>query len=84
MTREETLDTCLNTPEEVHALWIGVCTAWRQYHCTPVPADIPERNRLEIADEYPYYLAGFWLARWLQVVGLLICFGLLCGLVVVL
>lgn len=33
MTRRETLGTCLDTPGEVHALWIGISTAWRQFHC---------------------------------------------------
>ncbi|MDD3096014.1 MAG: hypothetical protein PHD63_07220 [Candidatus Marinimicrobia bacterium] len=61
-------DTFLNDPREVHAFWIGITTAFRQKRRTPVPADIPERNRLEIADEYPYYLGGFYVARAAQII----------------
>ena len=72
MISDETLETCMNTPGEVHSVWIGMTTAFRQTRRTPVPPDIPEQNRLEIASEYPYYLAGFYIARGLQIIGVLV------------
>ena len=66
------IDTFMDTPAEVHAFWIGITTAFRQKKSTPVPADIPEQNRLEIADEYPYYLGGFYAARAAQVLAALV------------
>ena len=72
MISDETLETCMNTPGEVHSVWIGMTTAFRQARRTPVPSDIPERNRLEVADEYPYYLAGFYIMRFIQIVGLIV------------
>ena len=71
---ESTADTFMNDPSEVHAMWLGFVVSFDQLRRTPIPADLPEVNRLEIAAEYPYYCAGFFIGRVLLVaaVGLLL------------
>ena len=67
--REKTLGTFLDNPAEVHAWWLGMCTAFRHLRPGTIPEDYSEANRQEIEAEYPYYLGGFYVARVMQVVG---------------
>ncbi|MDD3039591.1 hypothetical protein [Bacteroides sp.] len=62
--RESTLDTWLNEPSEVHAMWIGFCTIFLGIDVHKVP----QKNLDEIENEYPYYLMGKALA-----IGAILC-----------
>lgn len=59
-----TLKTCLNEPAEVHAFVLGGLS---NIFCL---IDIPEKNKKEIKEEYPYFMTGKFL-------GLMIILGVI-------
>ena len=69
---ESTAATFCNDPSEVHAMWLGGVVAMQQISPNPVPSSLPEINRLEIADEYPYYCAGFYIGRALTIAAFIV------------
>jgi hypothetical protein len=67
----------MNEPSDVHPVWFGLTTAFKQYHRYPLPEDIPPISRDEINRKYHYYLLGFYAGRILQIIiiGIMIRFG---------
>ncbi|MFA7143217.1 MAG: hypothetical protein WC175_04475 [Candidatus Dojkabacteria bacterium] len=47
-----TLKTCLSEPSEVHAFGLGILS---NIYCM---INLPAKNKKEIEEEYPYFLAG--------------------------
>lgn len=61
-------DEFLNSPGEIHALWLGFCSAVINLRHEKLSPELQK----DISQEYHYYLLGFFIARCFQVLGALV------------